>query len=154
MDQKLKDIQTKAREIYTHSGNKYNDVIVGITHCMAIINNSMRVTSLGIILADDSKIQDILWDLHLYAAVGLMDTKKNLNDIHTTSCGLFKKKNADYGNAFATHGVVGILVRICDKINRLINITRNGCQVVDERVEDTLMDLHLYAALALLIIHR
>ena len=37
-----------------------------------------------------------------------------------------KKKNKDYGDAFATYGPVGVLVRIGDKIQRLQNITSKG----------------------------
>ena len=32
---------------------------------------------------------------------------------------LFRKNNTDYGDAFAEYGVIGILVRIGDKIKRL-----------------------------------
>ena len=34
---------------------------------------------------------------------------------------LFLKKNKDYGDAFATYGTIGVLVRLGDKINRLQN---------------------------------
>ena len=35
---------------------------------------------------------------------------------------LFSRKNADYGDAFAAYGTIGILVRLGDKIQRLQNI--------------------------------
>jgi len=38
---------------------------------------------------------------------------------------LFTKKNKDYGDAFADNGVIGVLVRMGDKIRRLQNITKN-----------------------------
>ena len=53
---------------------------------------------------------------------------------------LFKKKNNDYGDAFATYGTVGIIVRLGDKISRLSSVTRNGINLVDsESLRDTLM---------------
>ena len=37
---------------------------------------------------------------------------------------LFARKNKDYGDAFATAGPIGVLVRMGDKLNRLQNITK------------------------------
>ena len=66
---------------------------------------------------------------------------------------LFCKKNADYGDAFATYGPIGVLVRIGDKINRLQNISRTGIKLVgDEGIRDTLIDLHNYAAMAIMLL--
>ncbi len=65
---------------------------------------------------------------------------------------LFKKKNKDYGDAFAKFGVIGVLTRIEDKILRSMNITNNGINLVDnESLRDTLMDLHNYAAMAVML---
>jgi hypothetical protein len=66
---------------------------------------------------------------------------------------LFKKKNADYGDAFATYGPVGVIVRIGDKIQRLSAVTKNGILLVDnEGLRDTLIDLHNYAAMAIMLL--
>ena len=43
---------------------------------------------------------------------------------------LFKRKNTDYGDAFATYGPVGVLVRMGDKITRMQNITNNGINFI------------------------
>ena len=65
---------------------------------------------------------------------------------------LFTKKNQDYGDAFATYGTVGVLVRIGDKIQRLQSITNKGITLVeDERLRDTLIDLHNYAGMAVML---
>ena len=65
---------------------------------------------------------------------------------------LFKKKNADYGDAFATYGPIGVLVRMGDKIQRLQSITRSGIVLNDEeKIRDTLIDLHNYAAMAIML---
>jgi len=64
---------------------------------------------------------------------------------------LFIRKNADYGDAFADYGTVGILVRIGDKIRRMQSITSKGVNLVeDEKLRDTLIDLHNYAAMAIM----
>ena len=66
---------------------------------------------------------------------------------------LFKRKNADYGDAFATYGTVGVLVRMGDKISRLQSITTRQVSLVDtESMRDTLIDLHNYAAMAIMLI--
>ena len=66
---------------------------------------------------------------------------------------LFKKKNADYGDAFAKHGVIGVLMRIEDKIQRSMSITNNGIALVDdEGIRDTLIDLHNYAAMGIMLL--
>jgi len=66
---------------------------------------------------------------------------------------LFKKKNIDYGDAFATYGTIGVLMRIEDKLKRFISITKNGINLVnDENLRDTLIDLHNYSAMSLMLI--
>ena len=66
---------------------------------------------------------------------------------------LFTRKNTDYGDAFAKYGVIGVLMRIEDKIQRALSITNNGVNLVsDEGIKDTLLDLHNYAAMALMLL--
>jgi len=65
---------------------------------------------------------------------------------------LFKKKNADYGDAFAKYGLIGVLMRIEDKIQRCLSITNKNITLVnDETLKDTLIDLHNYSAMALML---
>lgn len=65
---------------------------------------------------------------------------------------LFEKKNKDYGDAFANYGPIGVIVRMGDKINRLTNITNNGINLVkNESIRDTLIDLHNYSAMAIML---
>ena len=66
---------------------------------------------------------------------------------------LFKRKNADYGDAFANYGSVGVIVRVGDKIQRLVSVTNKGVNLVNtESLRDTLIDLHNYAAMAVMLI--
>ena len=66
---------------------------------------------------------------------------------------LFKKKNADYGDAFANYGVIGVLVRMGDKICRLQSITTKQISLVNtESLRDTLIDLHNYSAMAIMLL--
>ena len=66
---------------------------------------------------------------------------------------LFMKKNIDYGDAFAKYGVIGVLMRIEDKLQRSMSITKNSVNLInDEGIRDTLIDLHNYAAMALMLL--
>ena len=65
---------------------------------------------------------------------------------------LFALKNKDYGDAFEKYGLIGVLMRIEDKIQRCLSITKNGVTLVnDEGLRDTLIDLHNYAAMAIMV---
>lgn len=76
---------------------------------------------------------------------------EQLKTIQTEALELFTKKNKDYGDAFADYGTVGVLVRIGDKIRRMQNITKSGVNLIkDENLRDTLIDLHNYAAMAIM----
>ena len=52
-----------------------------------------------------------------------MDRVSQLEEIQLACKEIFRKKNADYGDAFATYGTVGVLVRIGDKLARFSNIS-------------------------------
>ncbi len=81
------------------------------------------------------------------------DRSKQLLDVQKEALDLFSKKNIDYGDAFATYGTVGVIVRLGDKIQRLSAITKNSVHLVeDEKIRDTLIDLHNYAAMAVMLL--
>ena len=81
-----------------------------------------------------------------------MDRVKQLEEIHKEALELFKRKNQDYGDAFADFGLIGILVRLNDKLKRAISITENSISLVeDEKIKDTLIDIHNYAAMGLML---
>lgn len=78
---------------------------------------------------------------------------EQLKTIQTTALELFTRKNFDYGDAFAKYGVIGVLMRIEDKIQRALSITTHGVHLInDEGLRDTLLDLHNYAAMALMLL--
>ena len=76
---------------------------------------------------------------------------QQLTKIQDEALELFRAKNADYGDAFATYGPVGVLVRLGDKISRLR--TSSGINLIErETIRDTLIDLHNYAAMGIMLI--
>ena len=81
--------------------------------------------------------------------------KKLLDSMHE----LYIKKNSDYGDSvhetYKKYGLVSFLVRIEDKLNRVKTLNEKSCKqqdakVLDEKIEDTLMDLANYSILALI----
>ena len=68
---------------------------------------------------------------------------------------IYEKKNADYGNSFENsldkHGLIAGIVRMDDKMSRLISLnSKNEQQVMDESLRDTLMDLANYAIMSVM----
>ena len=82
-----------------------------------------------------------------------MNRVEQMTKIQKEALELFTKKNIDYGDAFAKYGVIGVLMRIEYKLQRSISITKNGVNLInDEGIRDTLIDLHNYSAMALMLL--
>nr|DAP34601.1 MAG TPA: Nucleotide modification associated domain 1 [Caudoviricetes sp.] len=66
----------------------------------------------------------------------------------------YEAKNADYGNSFDKsldkYGIIGALVRMSDKMNRLDSLVTKEARVKDESLEDTLLDLANYAIMTVM----
>lgn len=84
----------------------------------------------------------------------VLSVMKNIEveTIMTNNACLFEKKNADYGNSFEDFALIGIVVRLNDKINRILNL--GECEPenmkVDEKIEDTINDLYNYCVIGLM----
>ena len=84
-----------------------------------------------------------------------MDRVAQMKTVQDEALDLFKKKNKDYGDAFANYGPVGVIVRLGDKINRLSHVTETNITLVEnETIRDTLIDLHNYAAMAIMLMDQ
>jgi len=82
-----------------------------------------------------------------------MNRVDQLQAIQSNALELFTKKNADYGDAFAKYGLIGVLMRIEDKIQRGLSISKSNITMVSEEgLRDTLLDLHNYAAMAIMLL--
>jgi hypothetical protein len=84
-----------------------------------------------------------------------MNRVEQMIKIQNDGLELFKRKNSDYGDAFAKFGVIGVLMRIEDKIQRCLSISNSNVTLVnDESLKDTLIDLHNYSAMALILLEE
>ena len=81
-----------------------------------------------------------------------MTRREQIQTVQKEALTLFEKKNKDYGDAFAKFGTIGVLVRLSDKISRAVSISKSSVTLVnDESLRDTLIDLHNYAAMAIML---
>lgn len=67
---------------------------------------------------------------------------------------LYERKNADYGNSFAKSyeefGLTSPVIRLSDKVERLKTLSKQEAKVKDESIQDTVMDIAVYAMLTLM----
>lgn len=67
---------------------------------------------------------------------------------------LYERKNADYGNSFSKSyeefGLTSPVIRLSDKVERLKTLSKQEAQVKDESIQDTVMDIAVYAMLTLM----
>jgi hypothetical protein len=82
-----------------------------------------------------------------------MDRITQFKKVQKEGLELFEKKNKDYGDAFSNYGPIGVIVRMGDKIQRLMSVSKNNVSMVkDENIRDTLIDLHNYSAMAIMLL--
>ena len=82
-----------------------------------------------------------------------VDRVSQMKKVQLEGLELFTKKNSDYGDAFANYGTIGVLVRMGDKIQRLQSITSKNITLINsESLRDTLIDLHNYSAMAIMLL--
>lgn len=81
-----------------------------------------------------------------------------LRQIFNELLDIYEKKNHDYGDSvedtYRKYGLVSFLVRMEDKLNRLRTLSQKEAEVVDEKIEDTLLDLANYAAIACMMLRK
>ena len=84
----------------------------------------------------------------------------SMPEISALQLDTYRKKNADYGNAFEKSmdedGLLVAKIRIGDKIRRINSLIKNNGegQVKDEKLEDTYLDLANYCVMTILWIRK
>ena len=73
--------------------------------------------------------------------------------IQSEALSLFKRKNEQYGNAFAKYATVGVMIRMGEKINRFLSVNCLSVELKDEEtLRDTLLDLLSYSSVAIMLL--
>lgn len=81
------------------------------------------------------------------------DKIKQMKIVQNESLEIFNKKLISYEDAFADYGIAGLIVRIGDKIQRLVSVSNRGISLINTKtLRDILVDLHNYAAMAIIMI--
>lgn len=89
-----------------------------------------------------------------------LDSRLSMAEICQEQLYTYRKKNADYGNAFEKSmdedGILVAKIRIGDKIRRINSLIKNNGegQVKDETLEDTYLDLANYCVMTILWIRK
>lgn len=161
--------------IQKHARIYYLPVILHVDRMVGLISNKTEVIerlsnelnsmlSIGStrIEIDQEKLRQLdhlLFRIHIYSAIFLFKTYEEVDvqSVQENAKQLFAKKNADYGDAFAKHGCVGVLVRMHDKLARYVSVSKkpNALPKVSSETQlDTLLDLNNYSAMALMVLHN
>jgi len=171
--EQMREIQTNALVVFERDGLLVEciencDIGEGLAQILRGVTDDIE----KMVVVEKNKIklcrtsQKETWDtllIRLYLISGIAyirartpeteDYRQKLIELQREALDVFVCKNTDYGDAFETYGFIGVLVRIGDKIHRIQNIMRNGMALVkDESVRDTLLDLHNYSAIALMLV--
>ena len=76
-----------------------------------------------------------------------METSAKVEKVQAEALSLFKRKNEQYGNAFAKYGTVGVMIRMEEKINRFLSVSSLKIELKEEELlRDTLLDLLNYSS--------
>jgi len=108
-------------------------------------------------------LADLLAAIQVYASIGHIVIARSLELVETPPPAalsrfqdeareLFARKNADYGDAFADYGIVGVMVRMGDKIARISSLASKDAETTSESVADTYIDLYNYSIMALMLV--
>ena len=118
------------------------------------IKDNIKITQNTIEINNKILLEEDLYKL-LYILQIICKEKYNYEfDYLYTKCrDIFEKKNNDYGDSFIDYGLIGILVRLGDKFNRIKNLM-NKTQINYESIDDTLLDSFNYIILALILINN
>lgn len=99
-------------------------------------------------------LKDCLVKLAVNSLTILSKLKKTTTkSIISSNTKLFEDKNADYGNSFVDFELIGIIVRLNDKINRILNLGESAsseAMKINEKIEDTINDLYNYCVIGLM----
>jgi len=83
---------------------------------------------------------------HIIGRLAVWCKKKYSIDAEHSSI-LFKNKNSDYGNAFELCSKVGIIVRLIDKLKRILHLEMSGNTIHYESIKDNYIDMFNYTIL-------
>ena len=125
-----------------------SSLVMDFDKCDKLLQISFRKILIGVIDPIDVKsVFDKVKNTALFKVLEL--NKASIDSILNEAFNLGVRKNNDYGSDnILKFGIIGLIVRLGDKISRYKNLSMNKNieqQVKDESLKDTLMDIINYA---------
>ena len=111
--------------------------------CLAISRSSITCTDTVLLRKELLRLAAV----SLKAVAEILD--KSSDELQQLQRQTYQAKNSDYGSSYMTTGLLGIVVRMIDKLKRWQQLQLREQSVKTESKADTLLDLSLYALLAI-----
>ena len=161
----VKSILTSIKHDETFEKKK---VLEKVNNLWEKINTMQTKTITKVEINNVDELYEVLSFIQLYSSIGSLVFTENkikqlddvtwpfiycdLNKFKENALELFSKKNSDYGDAFANYGVIGVIIRMGDKIARINSLCINKSKIVEETIMDSFVDLYNYSIMALMLI--
>lgn len=118
-----------------------------------LLTTQIIVQRASIRCTDVSKVEAALYDVAVRSLMLLCGmVGRSFATLQSKQREVFSKKNSDYGSSYKATGIVGILIRMIDKLRRLKQLEQGGSRVKTESRSDTLLDLSIYSILGIMIL--
>lgn len=162
VEETLDEMAAKFKEVVMVDLSYYDKMAGGDPNLYHIrIGNLFKACFMNDITYSD-RIEGLLQITSIARAAyqGYAEVKLSMDEISQEQLDTYRKKNADYGNAFEKSmdedGILVAKIRIGDKIRRINSLIKNNGegQVKDERLEDTYLDLANYCVMTILWIRK
>lgn len=83
-----------------------------------------------------------------------MENTEKFKEVTKQLLDIYERKNHDYGDSFNqsldNFGTIASVVRLSDKFNRLVSLTKKNDPQVEESIEDTLLDMANYCIMTVM----
>ena len=127
----------------------FDNYMYTLNNCQMIYLRSLRIGPEIILIENKKNVYHQLINICILSLNILsLTSEKSKEKIMEENKNLFIKKNNDYGSSFEDFGLLGILIRLNDKVNRILNIHLKNNEV-KESMEDSINDLYNYCVIAL-----
>lgn len=162
VEETLDEMAAKFKEVVMVDLSYYDKMVGGDPNLYHIrIGNLFKACFMNDITYSD-RIEGLLQITSIARAAyqGYAEVKLSMDEISQEQLDTYRKKNADYGNAFEKSmdedGLLVAKIRISDKIRRINSLIKNNGegQVKDEKLEDTYLDLANYCVMTILWIRK
>jgi hypothetical protein len=82
------------------------------------------------------------------------ESELKFNEVLITRLKIFSEKNRDYGTSYDVDGVIGVVIRLGDKLKRLKTVSNNGFQlnIKEEGLKELFLDIGNYCDIGIMLL--